>query len=38
MDNFNLNACVALANEDKKIAHITELIEAIKNNQLKARN
>jgi pyruvate carboxylase subunit A len=38
MDNFNLNACVALANEDKKIAHITELIEKIKSNQLKARN
>lgn len=38
MDNFNLNACVALATEDKKIAHITELIETIKNNQLKARN
>jgi pyruvate carboxylase subunit A len=38
MDNFNLNACVALATEDKKIAHITELIEAIKSNQLKARN
>ncbi|MDD2789586.1 MAG: acetyl-CoA carboxylase biotin carboxylase subunit [Sulfurimonas sp.] len=38
MEGFNLHAIDALAQEDKKIGYITQLINKIKSHQLKARN